>query len=447
MNYSPLADGDPFPGDTSVLSDLVLRLSQFHQALSDSASQVGGAISESWVGDAADAFRSRQAEIPPKLHGAADRMARLDGALRPFLHQLETIQDQGNGLASAARGVADQLHSISYGVSQQRAFLHQQAILQAAGKPFQPWMGPPYIEEQRHLHQQFQGLQQRFSSLENEYSMIVGRCAGALDQAKNDGLQNTSLSVFEYECNQVGGVIVRGAEGVWHAVDSNLKEISKILGKISDLIGLAQIVVVVIAVVAAIAVVAIGQPELLIVVAAAYEATTRVLSAASLEVDSLKAAADTRLAATGRGSWSDVAADAVSVGSDVAGILSGSPAKNLEGDLTDLSKCAGVKSEIKVVEKLASGGGSSVIMVSQKIEKIVEPDIVAAGKFVWDHAGKDYVIDQARDSAIKFTFDHANDLANALKSSVSVPSILSFPGITVALPTGGVLFTGEASNG
>jgi hypothetical protein len=243
---------------------------------------------DDWRGAAATSARVRSATLPPKLDKADASYAAAGSALGVYARSLSDAQQQSAAaIGSANRAASDLSAAQSAQAAAARADEVAAGIARAASLP------PPLPTASRYqaaIDEAGQQLRRGRAANEqaHEQQRNAARTAGAaLGQASHEGIHNESW--MHHFTHAVG----HWASTQWAGA---LRELSKVASVVSVLAGLGALVL---------SVAGIFFPPL--------EAAAAVLETISVVSSFIAASADTVLAATGKGSWTAVGFDALTL--------------------------------------------------------------------------------------------------------------------------------------
>jgi len=241
-----------------------------------------------WTGAAALAARGRSATLPPKLDKAQVSYAAAGGALRSYAQTLDDAQHQSaSAIANAVRATADLEAAQTARAAAALRDAEAASVAIASGMPppmatALRYQGP--IDDALARLARAGALNDQAHELQQQAARVT---AAALHQASRAGIHNQSW--LHHVTHEVG----HWASTHWTAA---LREVSKAATVVSALAGVAALIL---------AVAGVLFPPL--------EAAAAVLETVSLVSAVVAGAADTALAASGKGSWSAVGVDALTL--------------------------------------------------------------------------------------------------------------------------------------
>jgi len=117
VNWAPLAEDDPLPGDPQGVAQLVSLLRDEALALTDTATQLQGIDAGTiWQGDAATAFRQRQEHLKPDLDLVEERIHGTIQALDQFARAVDIAQSEGLRALASARDAEERIARAQLGI-------------------------------------------------------------------------------------------------------------------------------------------------------------------------------------------------------------------------------------------------------------------------------------------------------------------------------------------
>jgi len=243
---------------------------------------------DSWTGAAAVSAHVRTASLPPTLDKANASYAAAGSALGSYARTLAEAQDQStSAIAAAARASAELAATVAAHAAAVARDAAASASAHAAGVLPAPATAPRYeasIDEARTQLKRAVASNDEAHEQQRQAALIA---ASALQQASHAGIHNQSW--FHHVTHSVG----HWASTHWTAT---LREVSKAGTIVSALAGAAALIL---------AVAGVAFPPL--------EAAAAALETVSLVSAVAAGMADTALAATGKGSWTAVGVDALSL--------------------------------------------------------------------------------------------------------------------------------------
>lgn len=198
-DWSPLASGDPVPGDPGAVATLARRLGTTAEVVRTQADRLAGIDPGCWEGEAASEFRTRQGELAPKLGTVAERYAKASSALdryHPDLHQAQTTARRA--LAEARQAEAA-IHGARQGMADMAA--HAAAAERAAAAANAadpeappasptPWSGPDHHARLGAAQAEMEAARRLLRQAEELRDGAATTCARSIRTASDDGLVN-----------------------------------------------------------------------------------------------------------------------------------------------------------------------------------------------------------------------------------------------------------------
>jgi hypothetical protein len=243
---------------------------------------------QEWTGTAALAARARSATLPPKLDKAHVSYAAAGGALRSYARTLDDAQHQSaTAILNAGRATADLDAARAAQADAARRDAEAASVAVASGTLAPMATAPRYqesIDDAVSRLRRAAALNAAAHELQQQAARVT---AAALHQASHAGIHNQSW------LHHVTHAVGHWASTHWTAA---LREVSKVATVVSALAGVAALIL---------AVAGVLFPPL--------EAAAAVLETVSLVSAVVAGTADTALAASGKGSWSAVGVDALTL--------------------------------------------------------------------------------------------------------------------------------------
>jgi len=198
-DWSPLADDDPVPGDPDALADLSGNLSATAERIRSQVERLRSIDTEFWEGEAAEAFRERESDLPDRLSLLVTRYHRASAALGAYAPRLGDARAKARAALAQARTAEANIEAARQGIDAMEA--ETAAAREAAGdynaanpdlapRAAVPYDGPPY---RSHLDEAESDMAAARALLDDARELRDGaaRTAGqALDAAVNDDLEN-----------------------------------------------------------------------------------------------------------------------------------------------------------------------------------------------------------------------------------------------------------------
>jgi hypothetical protein len=267
VDWSPLADHDPIPGDPSAVAAMAQHLATVAARIRAQVETLERLdAGDIWDSEAAQVFTAAQREVPGDLEALATRYERVSDVLDEFQAELAGAQHELDAALARARVAQADLEAADAGIARMEEW-EEQACVEAeaghadpAGLPVEPepWWGEDHRAARADAEARLDSARADAAAAVERRDQAAGRATWAVDLVIGDALENDS------------GLI------------SFVKGASDVLGYAGAVVGLASIAVPVLAPVS-------------------YG-----LGVASLAVDA-------GLAASGEGDWGDVAEDAAGV--------------------------------------------------------------------------------------------------------------------------------------
>jgi hypothetical protein len=280
----------PVPGDPNQVLGAAHAFASVAAHVADASAKLR-ALSGSgatWSGTAATMARARSATFSPKLEKVRASYASAGNAMNAYARALAQAQQQSASAVRTAEAAREDLQATRSAEQAAAARdAEQAAAAVAAGQPAPPATAPRYQGAIADAASRLARATAANAAAHEEQQRAARTAASGLRQASHDGLHNQAW------WRHVVSSAAHWAATTW---DKSLRTISRIATTVSALAGLAALVL---------SVAGIFFPPL--------EAAAAVLETISLVSAVVGAAADTTLAASGKGSWTAVGIDAVSL--------------------------------------------------------------------------------------------------------------------------------------
>jgi uncharacterized protein YukE len=234
-DWAPLADRDPIPGDPNGVVSLARRLSADADSMRTQLQRLEAVNSdEFWCGEAAEAFRQHQKELPELLNHVVTRFERVSAALSSYGPGLGEAQSQARTALARAKEAQADIDSARAGIDQ----LHRQAeeARKAAddwtnahpGEPAPPaetWASPNYNARLDQAEAELKAARRMLDDAKQIRDDAAHRCAETVGDASHDDLKNDT------------GLFHR----IGHAVSTFVEKAAPIVGVVAGVIGVAAI--------------------------------------------------------------------------------------------------------------------------------------------------------------------------------------------------------------
>jgi hypothetical protein len=280
----------PVPGDPNQVLGAAHAFASVAAHVADASAKLR-ALSGSgatWSGTAATMARARSATFSPKLEKVRASYASAGNAMNAYARALAQAQQQSASAVRTAEAAREDLQATRSAEQAAAARdAEQAAAAVAAGQPAPPATAPRYQGAIADAASRLARATAANAAAHEEQQRAARTAASGLRQASHDGLHNQAW------WRHVVSSAAHWAATTW---EKSLRTISRIATTVSALAGLAALVL---------SVAGIFFPPL--------EAAAAVLETISLVSAVVGAAADTTLAASGKGSWTAVGIDAVSL--------------------------------------------------------------------------------------------------------------------------------------
>lgn len=275
VDWSPLRSSDPTPGDPEAVAALARRYRDTAQAIADAATRLKGLVDSSsgaWVGKSGDTFRKHAGDLSDRITKAQSRYQQAGDALATFASKMEPAQQDADAALAQAKQAQQQLDATQ------------------PGPPPAPGAPPPTAAEQ--------AAESKRSADHAAASQSLGSAESKLQGAETDYHTAASTAAHTiHDAIQHDGVHDSWWDRNFHWVKTALKWI-----------GAAVVVLTIVALVIALVV-----PGLDIAAAGALLAIGEVMGNLAAAGTVALLAGDSALALTHKGSWANVAIDALAL--------------------------------------------------------------------------------------------------------------------------------------
>jgi hypothetical protein len=199
-DWSPLADGDPVPGDPPTIRELASHLQGVADNIRTQVQRMNQLdASEIWVSEAATSYAEMQEALPPDLELAATRYESVANALETWEGKLTSAQGEADAALEKAKTAQADIDAANAGIermeeweqtAQDTADRANEADPDAPEVPPEPWTGPDHhaqLEDaQRRLREAREALEDACSDRDDAADV----CEDAIGEASNDDLEN-----------------------------------------------------------------------------------------------------------------------------------------------------------------------------------------------------------------------------------------------------------------
>lgn len=227
MDWSPLANNDPLPGNPEGIHYLVNVLRAQAEECKSVEDKLSNFAVLDWTGHAADAFQKRKEEFKPKLSAIYNRLDSTSWVLGNFAQQADAIQQQARSILAQARSVQASIWQVQPNAQAQTNYEAQQRALVAAGKPYVPWTGPNYRAQLAQYKSQYRTLVSRFNQEVNTYNDLASRTTNQLHNVAHDNLKNNVFSVLGHYAKDALNVVVAVEAAELHLANDVVNAIEK----------------------------------------------------------------------------------------------------------------------------------------------------------------------------------------------------------------------------
>lgn len=257
VDWTPLAEDDPLPGDP-------LGVSQLAGLLAADALELRSVIEglnkvdtcEIWSGENADRFSTAKGDVVPDLQMVAKRMDDAAKALTHFVPGMADSQALARTALYRIRGAMDTLARANAGLdeaAQQRkaakaaeeaARNHPDGSPSPAPAPSPAW-GPNWAAVRDEAWEEYDAAQRLFDAACRDYAQAAKTCAHGIGVAGNDDLKNPHSGGFlglGHVAEGLGHVVSVGTHAVADGLDTTMSWVGDhfpTLDEFSEVLGVA----------------------------------------------------------------------------------------------------------------------------------------------------------------------------------------------------------------
>jgi hypothetical protein len=199
-DWSPLADEDPIPGRPDALHELVGRLDLTRDVIATQVDRIRGFTADDfWQGDAAEAFRDRQGELPDQLEMLVTRYERTSGAISGYAPDLAEAQRIARRALDQARQAEADQRRAEQGIDDMEdharraaaaADAHNEAHPDAPPQSPAAWGGPDWPGRLAGANEDMQAARDLLEQAKQLRDDAAQRAGDEIDDAVHDGLEN-----------------------------------------------------------------------------------------------------------------------------------------------------------------------------------------------------------------------------------------------------------------
>lgn len=201
VDWSPLRDGDPVPGDPSTIRELANHLLGVAESIrSENGRMASLDAGEIWDSDAAVTFVELQERLPPDLDKAATRYEGVANALFTWETALGSAQSRADGALARAQEAQADIDAADGGIEQMDQWsTDARRIADEAndGAPEgsspvepEPWPGADWHALRADAVSRLDSARSDLESAEGDRDDAANVAEGAIDDASHDDLEN-----------------------------------------------------------------------------------------------------------------------------------------------------------------------------------------------------------------------------------------------------------------
>jgi hypothetical protein len=234
-DWTPLAEGDPLPGDPNGLGSLVTLLANDARELSGVLGDLKKVDAEEvWTGENADRFTAARDKVAPQLDRVADTMRNASEALRRCLPGMGNSQGLARTALTRARDATGNLTKANAGLDEAARVATGPNVPVTPGAVWTPnWTG---VRDE--AQDELDDARRLFDKARLEYDEAIERCVKELKQILTD-IEKISRNTTERLIDKAGelslGLLGQGASGTMFGLGRTFGE--KGFGRVSHIGG------------------------------------------------------------------------------------------------------------------------------------------------------------------------------------------------------------------
>ena len=202
VDWAPLADSDPVPGDPLTIDSLVTHLEGIASTIRDQMARFTAIdAGEVWDSDSADKFIEMQGKLPPDLDLVATRYEGVAGALSTWSGALADAQGEADQALIDAQAAQDDIDAANSGIDDMEQFA-QDASDQADttneadpdAPPVEPeqWSGPDHYALKGEAEGRLQDARDKLAAAVEARDEAQAVAVADIGDALDDDLKNRS---------------------------------------------------------------------------------------------------------------------------------------------------------------------------------------------------------------------------------------------------------------
>jgi len=244
-DWTPLAEGDPLPGDPGGLGGLAALLGTDAGELSGVLGDLKKVDAEEvWTGENADRFTAARSKVVPKLKGLADEISKASEALRKCCPGMGNSQNLARTAVTRAREATESLNKANAGLAElaSQVALTTGPFMSAPGAPPPPpapavW-APNYTGMRDEAQEALDAARRLFEKAREEYDEAVDRCVKDLKKILSDdqkawekASRDTTEKMIDFGGQASLAVLGQGTG--WNLVGFGRKLVAKGAGRVA----------------------------------------------------------------------------------------------------------------------------------------------------------------------------------------------------------------------
>jgi hypothetical protein len=201
VDWAPLRDSDPIPGDPASLHELANHLLGVAEAIRTENTRMASLdAGEIWESDAAVTFTELQEKLPPDLELAATRYETVANALYAWETALSGAQARADAARIAAQEAQAEIDAADDGIEQmdewqvtaQGVAEQANAVAEPGAVPVEPepWSGADHHALRAAAVERREAARAELEGAENDRDEAATVAEGAIDGASHDDLEN-----------------------------------------------------------------------------------------------------------------------------------------------------------------------------------------------------------------------------------------------------------------
>lgn len=200
VDWSPLRDGDPVPGDTATIRDLATHLLGVAESIRTENTRMSALdAGEIWDSDAAVTFTELQEKLPPDLELAATRYENVANALFRWEGSLGGFQSRADTALARAKEAQDDIDAADAGIEQMQEWDDEavriadrtnEANPESPAVDPEPWTGPDHHALRADAVSRLDQARTDLEGVEGDRDEAANQAESDIDDASHDDLEN-----------------------------------------------------------------------------------------------------------------------------------------------------------------------------------------------------------------------------------------------------------------